>query len=34
VTLEIAWGLGEPLRILNFSRGDWETNLLKLAGSA
>ncbi|MBT5051467.1 MAG: hypothetical protein HOM58_23430 [Rhodospirillaceae bacterium] len=34
ITMEIAWGPDDPLRILNFSRGDWESYLLKLAGSA
>lgn len=29
---EIAWNAGEPLRIMNFSRGDWEAQLLAAAG--
>lgn len=29
---EIAWNEGGPVRIMNFSRGDWEARLLALAG--
>jgi formate hydrogenlyase subunit 6/NADH:ubiquinone oxidoreductase subunit I len=32
IALELTWGPDDPLRILNFSRGDWETQLLKMAG--
>ena len=32
VALELTWGPDDPLRILNFSRGDWETQLLGMAG--
>ena len=34
ITMEVAWGPDDPLRILNFSRGNWESYLLKLAVSA
>jgi hypothetical protein len=32
VALELTWGPEDPLRILNFSRGDWEAQLLEMAG--
>jgi hypothetical protein len=32
VALELTWGTDEPLRILNFSRGDWEAQLQDMAG--
>ena len=32
VALELTWGPDEPLRILNFSRGDWENQLQAMAG--
>ena len=32
VAFEMTWGPGDPLRILNFSRGDWEAQLLEMAG--
>ncbi len=31
VVFDISWTPGEPLRIMNFSRGEWEDRLLKLA---
>jgi hypothetical protein len=31
VALELTWGPAEPLRILNFSRGDWEAQLQEMA---
>lgn len=34
VALDITWRPGEPLRILTFSRGDWETQLTDLATPA
>lgn len=32
IVFDIYWNPGEPLRIMTFSRGDWETDLAKLAG--
>ena len=32
VALELTWGPEDPLRILNFSRGEWEAQLLGMAG--
>ncbi len=32
IALELTWGPEDPLRILNFSRGDWEAQLLDMAG--
>tara|TARA_R110002072_G_scaffold58955_9_gene149899 strand:- start:880 stop:2235 length:1356 start_codon:yes stop_codon:yes gene_type:complete len=32
VAFQIAWSKDDPLRILNFSRGSWETELLEMAG--
>ena len=29
---DISWRVDEPLRIMNFSRGDWERELLSIAG--
>ena len=34
VAFDICWTPGEPLRIMTFSRGDWEDALLALAGRA
>lgn len=34
VAFDICWTPGEPLRIMTFSRGDWEDELLALAGRA
>lgn len=31
VVFDIRWTPGEPLRIMNFSRGEWEDQLLRLA---
>ncbi len=31
LALDICWTPGEPLRIMTFSRGDWEDELLALA---
>ncbi len=31
VALDISWNPGEPLRIMYFSRGDWEAQLMQLA---
>jgi hypothetical protein len=31
VALDISWTPGEPLRIMYFSRGDWEDQLLRIA---
>ena len=31
VVLDLSWRAGEPLRVLGFSRGDWERELLALA---
>jgi hypothetical protein len=31
LVFDIAWNADEPLRIMTFSRGDWETHLLTLA---
>ena len=33
VALDLCWTPGEPLRIMTFSRGDWEDALLAMAGS-
>ena len=32
IALDIAWNTGEPLRIMTFSRGDWEGQLRARAG--
>lgn len=32
VVFDIAWRPDEPLRIMNFSRGNWEDELVSLAG--
>lgn len=32
IVFDIAWTPGEPVRIMTFSRGDWEADLAKLAG--
>jgi hypothetical protein len=32
IVFDIYWNPGEPLRIMTFSRGDWETELAQLAG--
>lgn len=32
IVFDIYWNPGEPLRIMTFSRGDWEIDLAKLAG--
>ena len=32
IALDLCWNPGEPLRIMTFSRGDWEDALLALAG--
>ena len=32
IALDIAWNAGEPLRIMTFSRGDWEGQLRARAG--
>ena len=32
VALDLCWTPGEPLRIMTFSRGDWEDALLAMAG--
>jgi hypothetical protein len=32
IVFDIYWSPGEPLRIMTFSRGDWEMDLAKLAG--
>lgn len=32
VVFDIAWRPGEPLRIMNFSRGNWEGELREMAG--
>ena len=34
VALDLCWTPGEPLRIMTFSRGDWEDALLALAGGS
>jgi hypothetical protein len=31
VALDISWKPGDPLRIMYFSRGDWEAQLMQLA---
>ena len=31
VALDLCWTPGEPLRIMTFSRGDWEEELLAMA---
>ncbi|MGH9646497.1 MAG: hypothetical protein ACRD4E_06740 [Bryobacteraceae bacterium] len=31
IALDLCWGPGEPLRIMTFSRGDWETQLVDMA---
>ncbi len=31
VAFDISWRPGDPLRIMSFSRGEWEDQLLKLA---
>ncbi|MGE0748326.1 MAG: hypothetical protein AB7K86_23900 [Rhodospirillales bacterium] len=31
IVFDIAWNAGEPLRIMTFSRGDWEAQLLAAA---
>jgi len=31
VVFDVSWTPGEPLRIMNFSRGEWEAQLLRLA---
>lgn len=32
ITFDICWKTEEPLRIMTFSRGDWEDDLLGQAG--
>ncbi len=32
IAFDICWTPGEPLRIMTFSRGDWEDELLAMAG--
>ena len=32
VALDLCWTPGEPLRIMTFSRGDWEEELLAMGG--
>lgn len=32
IVFDIAWNPGEPLRIMSFSRGDWEKDLVRIAG--
>lgn len=32
IVFDIAWTPGEPLRIMSFSRGDWEKELVRLSG--
>lgn len=32
IVLDIWWTPGEPLRVMSFSRGDWENDLAGLAG--
>lgn len=32
VVFDISWTRGEPLRIMGFSRGDWERDLTRFAG--
>lgn len=32
IVFDLAWNPDEPLRILTFSRGDWEADLLAMAG--
>lgn len=32
IVFDIYWNPGEPLRIMTFSRGDWEIDLAELAG--
>lgn len=34
IALDLCWTPGEPLRIMTFSRGDWEDELLAMAGRA
>ena len=34
VAFDICWRGDEPLRIMTFSRGDWETQLTEMAGSS
>jgi hypothetical protein len=34
IVLDLCWKPGEPLRIMSFSRGDWETQLLEMAQSS
>lgn len=33
ICFDLYWKAGEPLRIMQFSRGDWEEDILALAGS-
>ena len=32
IVFDLAWNTDEPVRIMTFSRGDWEADLLALAG--
>lgn len=32
IVFDVYWSPGEPLRVMGFSRGDWERDLLALAG--
>lgn len=32
IVFDVAWSPGEPVRIMTFSRGDWETDLIEIAG--
>lgn len=32
IVFDISWIRGEPLRIMSFSRGDWESDLIRFAG--
>lgn len=34
IALDLCWTPGEPLRIMTFSRGDWEDELLAAAAAA
>ena len=34
IALDLCWNPGAPLRIMTFSRGDWEDELLAMAGRA
>lgn len=33
IVLDLYWNVGEPTRIMGFSRGDWEADLVALIGT-